>query len=87
MTDLLDDPWRRMTSPYTLRLADPEVTEIVAAMLTVTDRGSTTVTFRASGDDEAIRVATEVLAVAGETRPAELTTGLGTHKRRVAVQP
>jgi hypothetical protein len=78
---------RRETSPYTLRFPSQEVAERVAAHLQIVDHGAVAITFRAGGDEEAIQVATDALAAAGETGPAELTTGLGTHKRRVAVQP
>lgn len=78
----------RETSNYTLRLPDRDSAARVAAHLTqVSDHGGgTTVSYRAAGDAEAIRVATDALTATGETRAAELTTGLGAHKRTVAVQ-
>jgi hypothetical protein len=74
----------RRSSVYTLRLADPSgVTSHVPGIV---DQGSGSVSFRAGGDEAATRVATDALTAAGETGPAELTTGLGLHKRTVAVQ-
>jgi hypothetical protein len=77
----------RTRSTYTLYLTSQQATDRIAeALPVVQDYGSRCVSFRADDDKEAMRTATDALAAAGETGGATLTTGLGIHKRLVAVQ-
>lgn len=83
----MSEPTITRSSVFTLEVQDPQAATKLAGLLPhVIDHGRVKVSFRARGDQEATRIATEALAAAGEVRPAELTTGLGIHKRVVAVQ-
>lgn len=77
----------RSSSIYTLRFTSAEHAAAAAARMpdagiNTCDRGDLTVSWRSAGDTEAI--ATADLLISDET-PATLTTGLGVHRRTVAV--
>lgn len=82
----------RRTSNYTVRFANsPEgqghAARFASALsVPVQDHGATAITFRSADDASATETATAALSAAGITAQATLTTGLGVHRRTVAVQ-
>lgn len=78
----------RQSSLYTLRVNTASQAAALAAVLPVIqDHGPTHVGFRAADDTDATEQATAALHAAGlDHVAATLTTGLGAHRRDVAVQ-
>jgi hypothetical protein len=76
----------RRTSVYTLRVNPADADSITAirkriedAGTLIVDEGGTTLSYRTTDDQAAVQIAS---AVVGDTR-AQLTTGLGVHRRTV----
>jgi len=78
----------RKTSLYTIRLIEPDDAVVLLDQIAdglrhegygVADYGSTTLSFRAKDDEEALAVAIEATAHI----PTTLSTGMGVHRREV----